>query len=145
MSVGAAVMIGIFYIDRIAECQTSYVAFTCCYSVVSARMRLKYRSLSLRWKILEFNGKRRISPTRRNPLCLLVFNRYQNDSVRIRTSARWELRQLWNHHAHQADHFLTQWAIYNMKNAVVWDVGIGKIRRFGGTYRLHHQGKKTAR
>jgi hypothetical protein len=30
-----------------------------------------------------------------------------------------------------------------MKNAVLWDVtpcGSGKNRRFGGTYRLHHQG-----
>jgi hypothetical protein len=35
-----------------------------------------------------------------------------------------------------------------MKNAVVWDValcGSCKNRRFGGTYRLHHQGDKNRR
>jgi hypothetical protein len=34
------------------------------------------------------------------------------------------------------------------KNAVVWDVtpcGCRKNQRFGGTYRLHHQGKKNQR
>jgi hypothetical protein len=35
-----------------------------------------------------------------------------------------------------------------MKNSVFWDVtprGFCKNRRFGGTYRLHHQGAKNRR
>jgi hypothetical protein len=35
-----------------------------------------------------------------------------------------------------------------MKNTVLWDVmpcGLCKNRRFGGNYRLHHQGEKNQR
>jgi hypothetical protein len=47
--------------------------------------------------------------------------------------------------------FLLRFEVFTavtMKSAVVWDVtpcGSCKNRRFGGTYRLHHQGNKNKR